>query len=140
GEARETLTSGTVLVGQFMYGIGRIVLAVAIALIALNAMRAGLLTRFLGILGVVVGLLWVLPFDQFALIRGVWFVALGLLFLHRFPRTAPPAWASGQAEPWPTRQELREGRTGRQADPQPDGPDAPEPEPAGTSRRRRGRP
>jgi hypothetical protein len=119
GAARDALQSGTVLVGQFLASIGRIVLAVAIALIALNAMRTGLLTRFLGILGVIVGLLWVLPFDQFALIRGFWLVLVGLLILGRVPRTTPTAWRTGRAEPWPTRQELREGRVAEAGETEP---------------------
>jgi len=38
-------------------------------------------------------------FFQFALF---WFVYLGLLLLGRIPRGRPPAWASGEAMPWPT--------------------------------------
>ncbi len=128
GFVRETVSGGFPGAGQLMSGIGRIVLAVAISLIALSTMRVGLLTRFLGILGVIVGLLWVVPFDQFAFIRGFWLVALGLLILQRLPRVLPPAWRTGRAEPWPTRQELREGRV-------PQGPAQEDARPMGASAR-----
>ncbi|MDP9400013.1 MAG: hypothetical protein M3P39_03490 [Actinomycetota bacterium] len=133
GLVRETVSGGFPGAGQLLSGIGRIVLAVAISLIALAAMRVGLLTRFLGILGVIVGLLWVVPFDQFAFIRGFWLVALGLLILQRLPRVVPRAWSTGRAEPWPTRQELREGRFAASTPAPPDDEDA-EPTPAADER------
>ena len=52
----------------------------------------------LGIPGIALG---AVPFGffQFALL---WFVYLGLLLLGRRPRRPPPAWAAGEAIPWPT--------------------------------------
>jgi hypothetical protein len=31
-----------------------------------------------------------------------WLAALGFILLGRWPGGAPPAWRTGQAEPWPT--------------------------------------
>lgn len=65
----------------------------------LNAMRAGLLTRFWGSLGMalgVAGLLGLIPFT-FA-----WFLYFGLLVAGWIPGGRPPAWAEGKAVPWPT--------------------------------------
>jgi hypothetical protein len=77
-------------------------LLVAMIYVPLQAMRAGLVTRFLGTLGMALGaaLLFIIP--QIALLTLVlWFGWLGLLFLDRVPRGRPPAWAAGEAIPWP---------------------------------------
>jgi hypothetical protein len=75
-------------------------------------MRVGLLTRFMGVLGVIVGVAVapILPIDQQGIIRVFWLAALGMLFLGRLPSGTPKAWATGQAEPWPSQQQLREQR------------------------------
>ena len=79
----------------------------------LHAMRTGLLTRFWGSLGMALGAVSFI-FFQFALL---WFVYLGLLLLGRVPGGRPPAWESGEAEPWPTPAEKAaaelEGPSGR---------------------------
>jgi hypothetical protein len=65
---------------------------------SLWAMRVGLLTRFWGSLGIALAAVSVF-FFQFALL---WFVYLGLLLLGFVRGGKPPAWQSGEAEPWPT--------------------------------------
>jgi len=109
--ARDILQSPTVLAGQLLEILGGLALALAFALTSLNAMRVGLLTRFLGILGVVVAALSVIQIDAPQIVRSLWLVALGLLILGVGPfRNRPPAWAAGTAVPWPSQQELREQR------------------------------
>jgi uncharacterized protein DUF4386 len=67
----------------------------------LDAMRVGLLTRFMGVIGVVIGpALVVTPFGSVLL--PVWLLALGALFMRLWPRGVPPAWESGEAMPWPS--------------------------------------
>jgi hypothetical protein len=73
-------------------------------------MRVGLLSRFMGILGVIVGATFVLPLDQQGIIRVFWLGALAALVLGRWPSGLPAAWTAGEAVPWPTQQELRERR------------------------------
>ena len=83
-------------------------------LTALNAMRVGLLTRFMGVLGIIVGVLFVIPLEgALPIVKVFWLVALGVLFLGRWPGGMPPAWVTGEAQPWPTQQELREAAHGR---------------------------
>jgi hypothetical protein len=77
-------------------------------IISLNAMRAGLLTRFMGILGIIVGVLLVLPVAPSPIVQTVWLMSLGFIFLGRWPNGVPPAWRTGKEEPWPSQQELRE--------------------------------
>jgi len=91
---------------------------------SLNAMRVGLLTRFMGILGIAVGALNILgPFVGFgnqSIIQLFFLFALALLFLGRWPGGVPPAWVTGQAEPWPTQLELREARERERAGEEPE--------------------
>jgi hypothetical protein len=78
---------------------GRLGLAFALGYSCLWAMRVGLLTRFWGSLGIALGAAALLLLIQFSLI---WFVYFGLLAAGWIPRGRPPAWAAGEAIPWPT--------------------------------------
>ncbi len=78
---------------------GRIGLAFALGYTCLYAMRVGLLTRFWGSLGIALGVVALLLVPQFTLIL---FIYLGLLFVDKMPRGKPPAWAAGEAIPWPS--------------------------------------
>lgn len=67
---------------------------------SLWAMRTGLLTRFWGSLGMVAGITFLLgPLFVVAL---VWLVYFAFLLLGKVPGGKPPAWAAGEAVPWPT--------------------------------------
>jgi len=94
---------------------GSITLAISIIMISLNAMRAGLFSRFMGILGVFVGILLVIPLGV-QILQLFWFGALGLLFLNRWPGGRGPAWQTGEAIPWPGAAEQREEIERRRAE------------------------
>lgn len=82
---------------------GALALAFATIMISQNAMRVGLLTRFLGILGIVVGALYVLGllFPLGADVIGLfWLIAVGLVILGWWPGGRGPTWASGVPEEW----------------------------------------
>ena len=137
--ARDALTPSSALVGQVIWELGSLSLAVGFILIALNAMRVGLLTRFMGVLGIIVGVAItpILPLDQQGIIRIFWLGAVGALFLGRMPSGLPKAWVTGQAEPWPSQQQLREEReTGIDPEPAPAAA-APAPAPRGPSASRK---
>jgi hypothetical protein len=110
GAAREAISSGVVQAATIIYQLGRFGLALALVILSLNAMRVGLLSRFFGVLGILSGVLLVLPIDQPGIIRSFFFIALGLMLLGRWMGGRPPAWESAEAKPWPTQQELRERR------------------------------
>jgi hypothetical protein len=94
---------GLVLAGQLSLGF-------AFVIISLNAMRVGLLTRFMGVLGIIVGVLFVIPLGTLQVVQPFWLLTLTALFLGRWPNGVPPAWQTGKAQPWPTQQEMREER------------------------------
>jgi hypothetical protein len=77
---------------------GRLGLAVGMVYTCLWAMRTGLLSRFLGTLGMAVGVATLLFGPVFAV---VYVLGLGLVFIGAIPGGRPPAWEAGEAVPWP---------------------------------------
>ncbi|HXW59001.1 MAG TPA: DUF4386 family protein [Solirubrobacteraceae bacterium] len=138
--------------------LATIALVVGMIATCVNAIRTGLLTRWMGVIGILAAVLILLPLGGqeplFEIIPAFWLVAMGVLYMGRWPNGEPPAWAAGEARPWPTQAELRAEREAKRggARPQPagagpatiDGDVAPEPVgPANgssrSSRKRRGR-
>ncbi|MDQ4049390.1 MAG: DUF4386 family protein [Actinomycetota bacterium] len=105
----EDLLEDRNVVGGAIGSGGTLCLALSFVLIGLNAMRAGLLSRFMGYLGVVVGVLLVLPLlpGGQSTVQLFWVAALGLLFLGRWPGGRGPAWETGEATPWPSAADAR---------------------------------
>jgi hypothetical protein len=89
---------------------GQLAFALSFVLVCINAMRTGLLTRFMGVLGLLVGALYVIQFGNLPVVQAFWLGALVPLFLAKWPNGNPPAWASGKAEPWPSSAQIREQR------------------------------
>ncbi|HYZ27479.1 MAG TPA: DUF4386 family protein [Thermoleophilaceae bacterium] len=118
-----------------------IAIGLSTILISLNAMRAGLLSRFMGVLGVILGALFVLPLIASPIIQLFWLLALGALLMDRWPGGRGPAWETGEPAPWPTAQD-RLGAPGADGsgDEDDEEPEAePEPERAVTPRSSRKR-
>jgi hypothetical protein len=80
--------------------LGTLAMAVGLILVALNAMRAGLLTRMLGYLGIASGAMMVL--FPLPIVQIFWLGSLGFVLLGRWPGGDTPAWETGRAVPWPT--------------------------------------
>lgn len=93
---------------QIVSGFGfaaNLALGLAMVLICLNALRTGLLSRFMGALGVGIGILLAVPLIGTRLVPLLflfWLGALAALLLNRWPRGRGPAWETGQATPWPS--------------------------------------
>jgi hypothetical protein len=88
---------------------GTLFLALSYVLVSVNAMRSGLLSRFMGILGIVAGALLVLPIlpGGGSFVQLFWIIALGVLFLNRWPNGRGPAWSVVEVIPWPTQAQTR---------------------------------
>jgi hypothetical protein len=101
---------------------GTLAIAFAYVIISLNAMRAGLLSRFMGILGIGVGVLIVLPLlpQGLPIVQMFWLGALGVLILGRWPGGRGPAWETGEAEPWPTAADRQRAQQPPEPEPEPD--------------------
>jgi hypothetical protein len=107
------LSSGSTGITLGLLGlIAALALTVGMIAVSVGAMRAGLVPRWLSVLGVLSGLLF-LPFFATAtlqLIPTFWLVATGILLMERYPNGDPPAWAAGESRPWPTQAEVRAKR------------------------------
>jgi hypothetical protein len=112
----------------------------------INALRTGLLVRWMGMLGMFTALLIVLPIGgaELQVVPAFWMVMMGVLYMGRWPNAEPPAWADGEARPWPSaaqrRAEAGAGANGGHPAPATAGADvAPAPVRAsgGSSRKRR---
>jgi hypothetical protein len=121
GAVQDLGTTGVSQLSRVLLTPAALALAVGIVLVSLNAMRAGLLTRFMGALGIVVGVFQVIQVgSSLPLVQTFWLGGLALLFAGRRPGGDPPAWRTGRAEPWPTAQQVAEQRrtqAGAEAEP-----------------------
>lgn len=128
--AQDVGTTGLGVFASLLGLPGALGLALALILIALNAMRVGLLTRFMGVLGIITGALQILPFGgPLPVVQCFWLLMLALLFSGRWPGGDPPAWRTGDAEPWPSAAEVREQRQRAAAERRGEAFEPPEPEP-----------
>lgn len=96
--AREERTTTSVAGIETGVGLaGLLGFTIALVYTALWGLRTGLLTRFWGSLGIALGVV----FSFFTLFTLAWFIYLGLLLAGWVPGGRPPAWAAGEARPWP---------------------------------------
>jgi hypothetical protein len=111
------LTSGAGLLGLQLVGqLAALLVAVAFVLVSLQAMNQGLLTRFMGYLGMFAGALVLFQITQVPVVQTFWLLAIAYLVSGRWPTGVPPAWRSGRAEPWPSSAEMRARRAAEAGD------------------------
>jgi hypothetical protein len=153
-QAHHLTSSAAFVAPQILVQAAALLVAIAFVMICLQAMRVGLLTRFLGYLGIFAGVMVIIPVVQLPVVQAYWLASVAYLLTGRWPSGVPKAWSSGRAEPWPSASELREQRAegirrqggrpkaGRKPAPEPE----PKPEPvaarttrAGTPKRKRKR-
>jgi Domain of unknown function (DUF4386) len=108
-DAVDDVTNNGLLRGvQILNLPGTLCYAFALVLLGLNAMRVGLLTRFMGVLAIISGgALVLLPQNPIIIF---WLLALSLLYARRWPQGMPAAWETGTAVPWPSATEVAEQR------------------------------
>ncbi|HEY3865724.1 MAG TPA: hypothetical protein VGL54_06525 [Solirubrobacteraceae bacterium] len=107
------LTKGTAnVVSDYLDLAAGFALAAGMIVTMLGAMRVGLLVRWVGVLGIITGVLIFLPIGgaTLELVPAFWLVTMGMLCAERWPGGDPPAWTSGEARPWPSRVEQRAAR------------------------------
>jgi hypothetical protein len=140
-QAHHLTSSVAFVVPQILVQASALLVAISFVMICLQAMRVGLLTRFLGYLGIFAGVMVIIPVVQLPVVQAYWLGAFAYLLTGRWPSGVPKAWQTGKAEPWPSAAEMREARAagiksqsqarpkparfGRKPEPEP----APEPEP-----------
>lgn len=82
--------------------------------VMVNALRVGIVPRWMGLLGMFTALLIFLPIGgaELQVIPAFWMVMIGVLFAGKWPGGDPPAWAAGEARPWPSRAQVAAERGG----------------------------
>jgi hypothetical protein len=104
--ADDLLKDGSAVIGGLGL-VSNLIVAILFVLLSLNAGRAGVLSRFMSIIGVIVGASAVLLAGGSLVIEIFWLGALAVLFLDRWPGGRGPAWEAGVAEPWLTAAQRR---------------------------------
>jgi hypothetical protein len=115
----QALTKGAINVGsQYLDLLAALALTAGMIVVSLNAIRVGLLTRWMGVIGIFSGILILLPIGGATLeiVPAFWMLGMGILYLGRWPNGDPPAWAAGEARPWPSQAERRAEREEGSAD------------------------
>jgi hypothetical protein len=114
----QALTKGTLnILVVYLALIAAVALAAGTIVVSMNAQRVGLVPRWMGILGIFTGVLIFLPIGgaQLQVVPAFWMVMMGVLYMGRWSKGDPPAWASGEARPWPSQAQMRaEKQSGEQ--------------------------
>ncbi len=150
GVAIDAATGGGVRVAlQLVLTIGTLLLAVGFIMVALRSMRVGLLTKMMGTVGIIAGVLFLIPITPLPVIQSLWLIFFGAMLFEFGGRPLPEAWRVARAVPWPARgpsprqQRQRGGGGGarrREAAPAVPAPAAPRgPSPSASKKRKRRR-
>jgi hypothetical protein len=107
--------------------VGQLAVAATFVLISLRSMRVGLLTRMMGAIGIIGGVLFLIPLTPLPVVQAIWLIFLGGMLLEVGGRPLPEAWSVAEARPWPSPppRERRPARASRATRSAP--PPAPEP-------------
>jgi len=105
GSAIDAATGGGLRVAfQLILTIGTLLLAVGFIMVSLRSMRVGLLTRMMGTVGIIAGVLFLIPITPLPVIQALWLIFLGAMLIEFGRRPLPEAWRVATAVPWPARE------------------------------------
>ena len=107
------LTKGTAnVITDYLDLLAGLAFAAGMIGVMVNALRVGLVPRWMGILGIFTGILIFVPLGgaQLEVVPAFWMVMMGILYAGRWPNGEPPAWAAGEARPWPSQASQRAAR------------------------------
>lgn len=109
-QANRLESSGVIALCKILGQLGALLIAVSFVLVSLQAMRVGLLPKFMGYVGMLAGALFLFPITAVPVVQLFWLLALAMLFAGRWPDGVPAAWKTGKAEAWPSPAEIRARR------------------------------
>jgi hypothetical protein len=112
--AKDERAEGPALAFSAIGAASSLATGAALIFVAIHGRRAGIMSAFMSILGVISALFFVLVPPP-PIVPWFWFAALGALFLGRWPTGRGPAWESGEAEPWPSAAQARAEQAGGEA-------------------------
>ncbi len=100
--AEDTLTeSGPYRAFLSLQLAAALMLVISIIYTSLQAMRTGLLTRFMGTLGMAIGVGFIIFGPVGPLALGIFILTISLLIAGWWRGPRPPAWETGESMPWP---------------------------------------
>lgn len=105
--AKDLVNGGSAAFFSILTPVAGLAFAFSMIMTNINAIRAGLESTFVGIIGVIAGVLFVLPLGPPQLLLFFWLVSMGIILVDRWPGGRGPAWAAGEAMKWPTAMERR---------------------------------
>jgi hypothetical protein len=82
--------------------LGTLSMAATFVLISLRSMRVGLLTRMMGGVGIIGGVLFVIPLTPLPVVQALWLIFFAAMLLEWGARPLPEAWTVSEARPWPS--------------------------------------
>jgi hypothetical protein len=117
----QALTKGTVNVaGQYIDLLAALALMIGMIAVCVNGIRVGLITRWLGVIGIFTAVLLLIPIGGATLeiVPAFWMIAMAVLYMGRWPGGDLPAWTTGEARPWPSQAQVRAERQEKREDKQ----------------------
>jgi len=105
--AKDLVGSGSAKTLGLVTPIAGLLFVFAMIMNNVNAIRVGLVSGFIGIVGVIAGILFVIPIGPPQVLLLFWMISVAIVLLDRWPGGRGPAWASGEAVKWPTAMERR---------------------------------
>jgi hypothetical protein len=108
--AEQALTKGTAnSIADYLGLLATLALAVGMVAVMINALRVGLLVRWMAMLGMFVAFLVFFPIggSELEVVQAFWMVMMGLLYAGKWPNGEPPAWKAGEAVPWASRANMQ---------------------------------
>ena len=105
--AKDLISGSSASIFSILTPAAGLAFAVAMIMTNVNGIRVGLLSTFAGVIGVIGGVLFVVPLGPPQLLLFFWLASVSLVLLDRWPGGRGPAWASGEALKWPSAMERR---------------------------------
>ncbi|MGH2852342.1 MAG: hypothetical protein ACRDLP_17230, partial [Solirubrobacteraceae bacterium] len=75
-----------------IYTVGELAVAATFVLVSLRAMRVGLLTRMMGTVGIIGGVLFLIPLTPLPVVQALWLIFFGAMLQRFGGRPLPEAW------------------------------------------------
>lgn len=107
GDIRDAYKHSSLVVASIPLTIGALGAGVPVALASIQSFRVGILPTYIGYMGVLIGMLFILPFEPTGILRAFWLSLVGAVFVGGLGGGLLPAWATGEgvlAEPRAPRQ------------------------------------
>ncbi|MGA2452966.1 MAG: hypothetical protein ABSG93_05550 [Solirubrobacteraceae bacterium] len=112
-EQATTSNTANVIIGA-LGPLAGVAFAAGMIGVLVNTVRVGLLPLWMSVLGSFSALLLFFPIGgaDLQIVPALWLATTGVLFFGKWPKGEPPAWAAGEARPWPTQAQMRAERAG----------------------------